>query len=462
MIVHSRDKYPQLSQAVINVIRNLTQAELVDNTHSEYNFKRQIFNGAIDSKPQLIVQCRSNHDIQTIVKVLKDYLPYVGVRGGGHSIAGNSSLDGGVVIDLSLLRDVTINTETKTATVSGGALLGDLDRASHEFGMAAPLGTVSLTGVTGLALGGGIGWLMGRYGLACDNIKRAHLILADGTTQIIDQESAPDLLWGLKGGGGNFGVISDLTLNLYPIEQVFGGSIQFYIKDAVSVLRSLNELIADCPDELTLTPTFTRYHGQDVLSIDFCFIGKSSAAAHFDRTITKFATPANHATGWLPFPKMQSMFDHTAIHGEHRYAKSCFLLQLTEELCGQLVEAFIKRPSRKSTIFIEQLHGAVLRVPEDATAFPGRSAHFNIHAMATWLPSESAEANKLWVSDLYTQIRGVTTKGAYLNYEMPGTQKRLREVYGSQKFNRLLLLKQKYDPKNFFRVNHNINPLLTD
>jgi FAD/FMN-containing dehydrogenase len=430
---------------------------------------RRIWNGAIDRRPGLIARCARVADVAAAVRFARERDLLVAVRGGGHGVSGHAVCDGGVVIDLSAMRGVHVDPRAQTARADGGALNSDLDEATQAFGLATTAGIVSHTGIAGLTLGGGIGWLMRRHGTTVDNLRAADVVTADGELVHASEDENADLFWGLRGAGSNFGVVTSFEYQLHTVgPTVLAGPVYYPIEETAAVLRRYREVIADAPDELTtilnlrLAPPLAllprELHGRPVATVIACCSAALAEAAEVVRPLRKLGTVLFDGLAPKPYVELQRMFDPGVPHGWHYYWKTRELPPLSDGAIDILAEHCSQPPTPQSYVIIFQLGGAVSHVDENTTAYSQRDAAHNLNINAVWLPDDEGEPAVRWARELYTQLEPFARDRAYINFLDGAEPERIRAAYGERKYGRLTELKQRYDPTNFFRLNHNITP----
>jgi len=424
-----------------------------------YDEARRVFNGMIDRHPELIVRCENETDVATAIAFANEHRPAVAVRGGGHNVAGNAVCDGGLVIDLSLMRRVDVDAGSRRARAQGGATWGDFDVATQAHMLATPGGIVSSTGVAGLTLGGGIGVLRGLYGLTCDNLVRAELITAASDRVEASSESDPDLLWGLRGGGGNFGVVTTFEFVLHPVAGVVSGPIDFpYSRD---FLAFYDEFVDTIPDEASYDLVLRRTpEGEPLATVLASFCGPVEAAAPiYDRLRSRFQ-PIRDGVAPRTYADSQRLYDDISPWGLRNFWKTNALGPLVAGAITAAAEVFEAAPSPLSQLQLEHLHGAMHRTPAGTNALRFGGAKFDLLVNAKWTdPADDAE-NLRWARDGYASLEPFTRAGAYPNYLFQESGERVRQAYGEQSYARLVALKDRYDPTNFFRLNQNIQPAI--
>lgn len=446
------------------------QGPVITAGHAGYDSARAVWNGAIDRHPKTIARCESRADVVAALRYARERNLEVAIRGGGHNVAGTAVCDGGVVIDLSRMRTVTVDPTARVATVQGGALWGDVDHATQAHGLATTGGIVSHTGVAGLTLGGGVGWLMRKHGLTVDNLLAADVVTAEGEQLRVSEREHPDLFWALRGGGGNFGIVTSFDFRLQPVgPTVFSGPILWDASDAGEVLRFYRDFIRDIPDELTTVVRFgtappvaaipEELHWRPVLLIGGCYAGDVSEGEAALHPLRGFGKPLLDLMGPARYVNHQNALDSTVPHGWHYYWKSSHLPELSDELIDTILEHAFSAASPRSYVAMFHLGGAVERVPETATAFGHRQVSHAITVDAVWQPGENyADREIAWARRFFAALDKYR-QGVYVNFlggdEQPG---RVREAYGGAIYERLVAVKSTYDPDNVFHHNQNIKP----
>jgi FAD/FMN-containing dehydrogenase len=422
-----------------------------------YDEARRVFNGMIDRRPALIVQCNSESDVADAITHAREQKLQVAVRGGGHNVAGLAVCDGGLVIDLSPMRRVDVDPVRRRARVQGGATWGDLDTATQAHGLATPGGVVSSTGVAGLTLGGGIGVLRGLYGLTCDNLIGAELVTASGETVSASADENADLLWGLRGGGGNFGVVTTFEFALHPLGSVVSGLIDF--AHSRDFLNFYDEFAESAPDELACDLVVHRSPAGDAVdSVFACFCGPDEdAAAVFDRLRSRFA-PLRDGLAKRSYVEAQRMLDATSPWGVRNYWKTNAMGPLIPAAIDAFDEVFMSAKSPASQVQLEHLHGALHRAAPGANAATFAGAKYNLLVNAKWTDPEQDEENIRWAREGFAALQPFLGSGAYANYLVQEPRERVRQAYGAETYDRLVALKNRHDPANVFRLNQNIEP----
>ena len=434
----------------------------------EYDESRKIWNAMIDRKPAFIVRCMGTADVVNCVKFARENNLLVCVRGAGHNIAGMSLADDAMLIDLSSMKRVWINPQTRTAIVSPGATLRHVDHEAQAYGLATPLGIASTTGVAGLTLGGGFGWLSRGHGLAADNLLSAEVVTADGKVLLASEKENADLFWALRGGSGNFGIVTSFQFKLYPVgPQVLAGLIVHPFQDAKKVFRYYRSFASSAPDKATCWVILRKapplpflppeVHGKEVFVIAAIYAGDIKEGEKILEPLRRFGNPIADVIGPVLFAAWQQAFDPLLTPGARNYWKSHNYTELTDDLLDILVEYTSRLPSASTEIFVGQLGGAINQVAPDATAYPHRNANFVMTVHARWENISDDTICVEWAKELSDKIAPYTTGGVYVNFISEG-ENRIAAAFGSN-YERLAKIKSKYDPENFFRVNQNILPV---
>jgi FAD/FMN-containing dehydrogenase len=413
------------------------------------------------------VRCAGAADVVAAVAFARRLRLTVAVRGGSHNVAGNATCDGGVVIDLSPMKQVRIDAEAGTARAQGGLTWGELDQETQAAGLATTGGLVSTTGVAGFTLGGGIGWLMRKHGLACDNMIGAEVVTADGETVHASEAENAELLWGLRGGGGNFGVVTEFEFRLHPVSQVYGGMLGWPADAARDVLPVWRDWIRETPDELCTLAAFLyappepfippEVHGSPIFAIA-CFHLDPEGTAEADLRPLRDLNPAVDVLGPMPYAAIQGMFDAGAPRGSRNYWRSGYVDALSDEAIDTLLSFTGGIPAPMGQLHIHQLGGAMSRVPPGATAFGNRGAGFLLNYIGLWLDATEDESNTAWVRAASDAMEAYGTGARYVNFLADDGEAAVRSAYEAETFTRLQNLKARYDPTNFFQLNQNIKP----
>jgi FAD/FMN-containing dehydrogenase len=435
-----------------------------------YDAARAIWNGAIDRSPACIARCTGVADVVAAVRFARERDLLVAVRSGGHGVGGHAVCDGGLVIDLSPMKGIRVDPARRTARAEAGVLWGELDRETQLHGLATVGGIVTHTGIAGLTLGGGIGWLMRKHGATVDNLLSADVVTAQGETVTASDEENPDLFWAIRGGGGNFGVVTSFEYRLHPIGPiVLAGPVFYPLEDAPELLRFYREFIAAAPDELTTIFELSvappapflpeEVHGKPIVWVGACYAGSPDEGAEVVRPLKQFGRPIVDLLEPKPYTALQSMFDPMVPHGWHRYWKSVELPPLTDAAIDTLVEHASAITSPRSYCIVFQLGGALGRVGEDEMAFSQRDAAHNVNINAVWTEEDpDAERHIAWARDFFDAMQPHAGGRVYLNFLGEEGGNRVRQAYCARTYERLVELKRTYDSSNFFRLNQNIEP----
>jgi FAD/FMN-containing dehydrogenase len=427
-----------------------------------YEAARRVHNGLIDKRPALIARCRGAADVSAAVGLARETGLEISIRGGGHNIAGRSVTDGGLMIDLAEMKGMYVDPEARTIRAQGGAIWSEFNRETAVHGLAVTGGAISTTGIAGLTLGGGLGWLMGIHGLAADNLLSAELVNADGAVLNVTAESDPDLFWALRGGGGNFGVATSLEYRLHPLSEVVGGLVAHPFEAARDVLRFYREFTQSVPDELTVFGGLVYAPGSSDLrlaALVVCHAGPAEQAQKDLAPLREFGQPLMVELGPMPYAVMNTLLDDGFPRGALNYWKSSFVESLDDELIDLAIERFETTPSPLNAILFEHFHGAVTRVGVSDTAVPHREVGYNLLMPSVWLEAADTEANIAWTRATFDLFSPYFAERRWLNYfsDDDGTDA-VRAAYGPN-YDRLVELKRRYDPENAFRLNHNIDPV---
>lgn len=456
-----------LDDAGLVALETRMRGPLLTPQSAGYDEARQIWNGMIDRRPAVIARCLGTADVMECVRFAAEHRLLTAVRGGGHNIAGSAMCDGGLVIDLSLMRSVQVDPEAQTARVEPGALLSDLDREAQAHGLAVPLGINSTTGVAGLTLGGGFGWLSRSLGLTVDSLTGAEVVTADGGRLRVDADHHPELFWGLRGGGANLGVVTAFDFKLHPVgPEVLAGLVVHPLSQAPDLLRQYRELAAAAPDELTVWVVMRsapplpflppEVHGTPVLVFALCHSGPAEQAERDVAPLLKLGSPVGAHVGAMPFTAWQAAFDPLLTPGARNYWKSHNFTILDDGLLDVLVDNAMRLPSPQSEIFIAQLGGAASRPAGDATAYPHRDAAYVMNVHTRWTEPADDAGCIAWARAFFDATAPFSTGGVYVNF-IPADEDRAHGAYGAN-YDRLAALKATWDPDNLFRQNQNVPP----
>jgi len=448
------------------------RGDVITPEHHEYDGARAIWNGIVDRRPRVIARCRGSADVAAAVRFARDRDLEIAVRGGGHNVAGTAVCDDGLVIDLSAMRAVFVDPVERTALVQGGALWGDVDHETQAHGLATTGGIVSHTGVGGLSLGGGIGWLMRKHGLTADNLVEAEVVTAEGEIIRASANEQPDLFWALRGGGGNFGVVSSFRFALHPVgPTVLAGPVFWAAEDTTDVLRFYRDFVTDAPDELgnivrlgTIPPlpvVDQDLHFRPAIAVASCYAGPVEDGERAVRALRRFGTPLVDLVGPTRYVDHQRGIDDTVPHGWHYYWKATNLTGLSDDVIDIVAEHAYDAASPWSYAAIFHMGGAVARAPREATAYPARDVEHNIIIDAAWLPEQDdtvGAAETTWARTFLHALHPHRA-GVYVNFlDSDDDTSRVREAYGDDTYRGLAEVKAKYDPENVFHNNKNIQP----
>lgn len=468
-IVSSKDTSEKIPEGELNEFRIGLRGQLLQSNDAGYEEARKVWNGMIDKRPAMIVRCAGVSDVLTCVRFAKKHGLVVAVRGGGHNVAGNATCDGGMLIDFSKMKSVRVDPRNRTAQAEPGLTWSELDRETQQFGLAVTGGLVSNTGIAGFTLGGGVGWLARKYGLTLDNLISADVVTAEGKLLKASATENPDLFWGIRGGGGNFGIITSFEYELHPVgPTVLGGMVILPISKGKELLRFYGDFARTAPDELTTVvamitappaPFLPReIQNTKVIAVAGCYIGPFDQGQKVIEPLTSFDPSGINLFQQLPYRVLQSLLDASAPPGIQNYWKSEYIEELSDEAIETILEFFSKAKSPLSAVHLHQMGGAISRVPEESTAYSHRDASFILNIIASWIdPRENAEHIN-WSREFFGRMERYSRGGVYVNFLGEEGQHRVRAAYGDAKYKLLVDLKRKYDPTNFFRLNQNIAP----
>ncbi len=422
----------------------------------------------VDRRPAMIARCAGVADVRAALAFAREHGVSLAVRGGGHNVAGNAVCDDGLVVDLSRLKGVRVNPHTLTARAEPGVLLAELDRGTQAFGLATPSGNVSTTGIAGLTLGGGLGWIARKHGATCDNLVSAEVVTADGHLINASADENPELLWGLRGGGGNFGVVTSFEYRLHPLgPEVLAGAVIHPFERAREVLHFFADVVAAAPDELSATASIFRaapdsplpaeVHGQTVIALAVCYAGDLDEGQRALRPLRAFGRPLADSIAPVPYAELQSGSDAAYPAGLHYYWKSHYIGELTDEAIDAVIEHGPRMPSPLCSFYFQHLEGAIGRVGESEAAFGHRHGAFDFAILTACSDPAETDANVEWAQDLWTAMQPFAT-GVYVNNLGAEGDDRVRAAYAPATYARLVALKDAYDPTNLFRLNQNIRP----
>jgi FAD/FMN-containing dehydrogenase len=450
-----------LDPALVDDLAGQVAGSVLRPEDAGYDAARAVHNGLIDRKPALIVRCRATSDVVAALALARRAGLEVSIRGGGHNVAGRAVTDGGVMIDLAEMKGISIDPDQATATAEGGVIWGELNDAAAAHGLAVTGGAISTTGIAGYTLGGGLGWLMAKHGLASDNLLAVELVTAEGEVLAVDAASDPDLFWALRGGGGNFGVATSFTYRLHPLNMIVGGLIAHPIEAAPDLLRFYRSAVADCSDDLTVFAGLVHApdgSGVKLSALVVFHIGDPGEAERDLEPFKAWGSPLMVEVGPMPYPVMNTLLDAAYPAGSLNYWLSSFTRGLPDELIDIAVERFATVPSPMTAILWEHFHGAVTRIGVTETAVPHRDEGWNLLIPAVWTDPADTEANVAWSRETFAAMRPHFGTGRWLNYLGDDqAEDAIRAAYGPN-YDRLREVKRRYDPDNVFHLNHNIVP----
>ena len=457
-----------VSEDALAALKGALRGSMFLSSDEGYDRARSLWNGMIDRRPGAIVQCRGASDVIEAVRMATAHQLKLAVKGGGHNIAGNAVCDGGLTIDLSPMNSVRIDPASHTAWVEPGATLGDFDKEAQAFGLATPLGINSTTGVAGLTLGGGFGWLSRRHGLALDNLRAADVVLASGELVRASADTNADLFWGIRGGSGNFGVVTSFEFTLHSVgPEVQSGLIVHPFEDALDLLKGYRDVAASMPDDLTCWVVLRKapplpflpeeWHGKEVLVFAVCYLGEASEVDQTLAPLRALGEPIADVIGPNPYAGWQTAFDPLLTEGARNYWKSHAFDQLQDGALQIIVDSVSSLPGPECEIFIAQLGGATGRIASEATAYPHRDAAFVMNVHTRWQDSAEDDFCIAWARKAFDESAAFANGGVYVNFMPDDESKRTEGAYGSN-LDRLRKIKETYDPTNLFRHNQNIEP----
>ncbi len=450
-----------LKEAAVEEFKKSLRGPLLRPSDPGYNEARTLWNAMIDKRPALIARCAGVSDVISSVNFARTHNLLVAIRGGGHSFPGNSVCDGGIVIDLSSMKSVRVDPARRTARAEPGVKWGEFDRETQAFGLATTGGTLADTGIAGLTLGGGIGWLCRKHGLSVDNLLSVDIVTADGQFRSASASENTDLFWAVRGGSGNFGVVTSFEYQLHPVGPVLGGMVAHPLEKAGEVLKFYHDFASSAPDELmTGVGLLTSPEGHPVVAIIACYNGSIEAGEKVVQPLRKFGPPVADHIAPMAYTQVQGMLDAAFPAGRRNYIKTNFMNSIDDDAIATMVDRFRGVPSPYSMLALFQLGGAAGRVGKDETAFYHRDAGYHMFLASIWEDAADDGKNIRWVRETWDAIRPFAADGVYVN-EMGDEREgeaRIREAYGPTTYQRLVALKNRYDPTNLFRLNPNIKP----
>jgi len=453
---------PSIADAVTELASKFS-GQLLQPTDAGYEEARKVHNGLVNKRPALIARCRGVADVVDAVDLARKLGLEVAVRGGGHNVAGRATVEGGLMIDLMPMKGIHVDPNARTVRAQGGVTWAELNRETQLHGLAVTGGVVSTTGIAGLTLGGGLGWLMGKYGLALDNLRSVGIVTAEGKVLRASKDEQADLFWAIRGGGGNFGVATSFEYQLHPVgPTITGGLIAHPFDRARDVLRFVRDFTASLPDEFMVFGGLIHAgdgSGTKLAAMVACHCGSLNEGETAVRPLKQFATPLMDAMGPIPYCQLNGMLDGAYPKGALNYWKSSFLAQLSDAAIDTLIDCFARCPTPMGQLLLEHFHGAVARVNVADTAFPHRAEGYNLVVLAEWMEPKDTERCIAWARDTYTAMEPFVGSGRYVNYLGDDeTGDPTAAAYGPN-YHRLQEIKKKYDPSNFFHMNQNIRPL---
>lgn len=453
---------PSVAGAVIELASTFS-GQLLQSADAGYEEARKVHNGLVDKRPVLIARCRGVADVVDAVNLARALSLEVAVRGGGHNVAGRATVDGGLMIDLAPMKGIHVDPSARTARAQGGVTWAELNRETQLHGLAVTGGVVSSTGIAGLTLGGGLGWLMGKYGLALDSLRSVELVTAEGQVLRASQDEAADLFWAVRGGGGNFGVVTSFEYQLHPVgPTITGGLVAHPFDRARDVLRFFRDCTASLPDELTVFGGLIHApdgSGAKLAAMVACHCGSLAAGETAVRPLKQFGSPVMDALGPMPYAQINGMLDAAYPRGALNYWKSSFLARLSDEAIDTMIECFARCPTPMGQLLLEHFHGAATRVGVGDTAFPHRVDGYNLLVFSEWMEPAHTDRCIAWARETYAEMEPFVASGRYVNYLGDDeTGDPIAAAYGPN-YQRLREIKTKYDPNNFFHMNQNIRPL---
>ncbi|MBE9047526.1 FAD-binding oxidoreductase [Pleurocapsales cyanobacterium LEGE 10410] len=467
-VINSSENKTTISAEEIDKLQYLLNGSSICAEDANYDEARQIWNGMFDKRPAIIVRCANATDVMNAVRFAREHNLLVAVRGGAHNVAGLASYDDGLVIDLSQMRAVTVDPQTRTAKVEGGAQLGDIDRATQAYGLVVPIGVVSETGIGGLTLNGGVGWLRRKWGMTCDNLISVELVTAEGELITASKTENQDLFWALRGGGGNFGIVTAFEFELHPLGPEVMFCFTFY-PDSKDIMQKFREYAQNQPEEVSAL-SFTgavpedenfpqEWWHQPFYAVAACYAGSAEEGERVLQPLREWGQPIVDFSDRLAFTEVQKVLDADYPKGRNYYWKSVYLKELSDETMDTLLALNRKAPSHHSTIDIWTMGGALSRVSPDESPLAPREAPYMIGIEANWDDPADSDRNITWVRECVTRLEKFSAPGNYLNF--PGFLEEgdelIKDAYGKN-LKRLAQVKQQYDPDNFFRLNQNIKP----
>ena len=456
-----------MTMATIDALQERVKGQVITEGDAEYDAARKVYNGMIDRRPAAIVRCAVAGDVAAGVDFAREGGLDLSIRGGAHSVPGFGTNDGGVVVDMSEMKAVTVDARAKTARAEGGCTWGDFNEATYPYGLATTGGIVASTGIAGLTLGGGIGYLTRAYGLSLDNLLSADVVTADGRTVVASERENEDLFWALRGGGGNYGAVTSFEYRMHPVKDIVAGIFFYPLEHTRTVLQFFREYIATAPEQMGAFPAFQiapplpfipeKEHGKPFIAIVACWAGPAEQGEQAMEPMRKVAPRVAEMVAPMPYPALNSMFDPLLPPGLQHYWKASFATELTDGAIAAHMEHGPLVPVVNSTVHLYPINGAAQRVAPDATAFAYRDAKFATVIAGMWPEPADNEKNVKWVKDYYKALEPHSSKGGYINFMADDDQGRIKENYRGN-YDRLVAAKRHYDPGNLFHMNQNIKP----
>ncbi len=459
-----------ISEAVLEQFRKNIKGQILSRKDNGYEEARKVWNGMIDKHPAVVVRCADEDDVVKALEFARSNKLEISVRGGGHNVAGFSTCNDGIVIDLSPMKKNEIDKSSGTVRAQAGLTWGEFDKATQEAGLATTGGLISTTGIAGFTLGGGFGWLVRKYGMTVDNLLSADMILANGKRISASPSENPDLFWGIRGGGGNFGIITSFNFKLHKVGPLVYGGVLFYpVSEAEELLKLYNSWVQTIPDELSTTAAFItapplpfvpeELIGTQMIIVAACYTGDKKEGEKLMEPLRALA-PAMDVLGPIPYVELQKMLDDSAPKGIHSYWRTDYLNDLSDKAVKTLIKGTsnLKNLSHFSALHIHHWEGAIGRIKPEETAFSNRSARFVINILGLWTAEDDADQHINWVKNFSDDIKRYSTGNLYLNFLADTGEDKVKAVYGEDKYVKLVQLKNKYDPENLFHLNQNIKP----
>lgn len=451
-----------ISAEAIELLRSTFSGDVIVPGDVTYHSTRMVHNGMVDKRPAVIARCQNTADVADAVRFGRDQGWEICVRGGGHGVAGRAVADGALMVDLQAMKGIHVDPSARTARAQAGLNWREYNRATHAFGLASTGGVVSTTGIAGLTIGGGVGWLMGKLGLAIDCLRSVQIVTADGQVRTASKDEEPDLFWAVRGGGGNFGVVSSFEFDLHPVSTVLGGLVAFPLSAAPSVLEFFREATTELPDELMAMSALVHApdgSGMKLIALALCHCGDLDRAENDLKPFRSLPSVVLDAVEPMPYPVVNTLLDDGFPRGARNYWKSAFLNELSDDVISTLVEAFASTRSIMNSIALENFHGRATRVDATETAFPHRAAGMNLGVFGQWLEPADDQENIAWTKTTFDSLTSHLANASYVNYLDDDDVARVSGAYGPN-WSRLVEIKRRYDPDNVFHINQNIDPTI--